>query len=302
MRTYLGTWQVTPSDGFWTDQDPSSGESLLSTAVRLGVTCFDTAQSYGKGRTEQVLGKILRRFPDRKFVVDTKIMPSSKKAIDTLKPSLNSLSELNIDCLYLHWPSSIFDCADYLRQMSEIKESGLCKKVGVCNLPLEMLSEYVSSGVRIDRIQRPVSLLWSRELSETFAFCRQHGIEVAAYSPTGMGLLSGKYQKSSDLTDARADLFCFDSRCIGAFQDLLSVIRADADKHGCSCTAVSLAWVRHKGPDILILGARNQDQLRQNLETNVSLSESEISDLDLASQKLDEASRTVCENIFSYKW
>ena len=302
MRTYLGTWQVTPSDGFWTDQDPSSGESLLSTAVRLGVTCFDTAQSYGKGRTEQVLGKILRRFPDRKFVVDTKIMPSSKKAIDTLRPSLNSLSELNIDCLYLHWPSSIFDCADYLRQMSEIKKSGLCRKVGVCNLPLEMLSEYVSSGVRIDRIQRPVSLLWSRELSETFAFCRQHGIEVAAYSPTGMGLLSGKYQKSSDLTDARADLFCFDSRCIGAFRDLLSVIRADADKHGCSCTAVSLAWVRHKGPDILILGARNQDQLRQNLETNVSLSESEVSDLDLASQKLDEASRTVCENIFSYKW
>ena len=302
MRTYLGTWQVTPSDGFWTDQDPSSGESLLSTAVRLGVTCFDTAQSYGKGRTEQVLGKILRRFPDRKFVVDTKIMPSSRKVTDGLSPSLKSLSDINIDCLYLHWPTSIFDCVDYLRQMSEVKESGLCRKVGVCNLPLEMLSEYVSSGVRIDRIQRPVSLLWSRELSETFAFCRQHGIEVAAYSPTGMGLLSGKYQKSSDLTDARADLFCFDSRCIGAFHDLLSVIRAAADKHGCSCTAISLAWVRHKGPDILILGARNQEQLRQNLETGLCLSESEISDLDLASQKLDEASRTVCENIFSYRW
>lgn len=302
MRTYLGTWQVTPSDGFWTDQDPSSGESLLSTAVRLGITCFDTAQSYGKGRTEQVLGKILRRFPDRKFVVDTKIMPSSKKAIDTLKPSLNSLSELNIDCLYLHWPSSIFDCADYLRQMSEIKESGLCRKVGVCNLPLEMLSEYVSSGVRIDRIQRPVSLLWSRELTETLAFCRQHGIEVAAYSPTGMGLLSGKYQKSSDLTDARADLFCFDSRCIGAFRDLLSVIGAVAGSHGCSYTAVALAWVRHMNPDILILGARDTDQLRQNLESDVRLTDSEISDLDLASDKLDQASQGVCENIFSYKW
>lgn len=302
MRTYLGTWQVTPSDGFWTDQDPSSGESLLSTAVRLGVTCFDTAQSYGKGRTEQVLGKILRRFPDRKFVVDTKIMPSSRKVTDGLSPSLKSLSDINIDCLYLHWPTSIFDCVDYLRQMSEVKESGLCRKVGVCNLPLEMLCEYVYSGVQIDRIQRPLSLLWSRESSETLDFCRQHGIEVAAYSPTGMGLLSGKYQKSSDLTDARADLFCFDSRCIGAFHDLLSVIRAAADKHGCSCTAVSLAWVRHKGPDILILGARNQEQLRQNLETGLCLSESEISDLDLASQKLDEASRTVCENIFSYRW
>ena len=302
MQTYLGTWQVSPSDGFWTNQDPSSGESLLSAAVRLGVTCFDTAQSYGKGRTEQVLGKILRRFPDRKFVVDTKIMPSSKKAIDTLKPSLNSLSGLNIDCLYLHWPSSIFDCVDYLRQMSEIKESGLCRKVGVCNLPLETLSEYVSSGVRIDRIQRPVSLFWSRELTETLAFCRQHGIEVAAYSPTGMGLLSGKYQKSSDLIDARADLFCFDSRCIGAFQDLLSVLGAVAGSHGCSHTAVALAWVRHMNPDILILGARNTDQLRQNLESDVRLTDSEISDLDLASHKLDKASQGVCENIFSYKW
>ncbi len=302
MQTYLGTWQVSPSDGFWTNQDPSSGESLLSAAVRFGVTCFDTAQSYGKGRTEQVLGKILRRFPDRKFVVDTKIMPSSRKAIDVLKPSLNSLSCLNIDCLYLHWPSSIFDCVDYLHQMSEVKESGLCRKVGVCNLPLEMLSEYVSSGVRIDRIQRPVSLLWSRELTETLAFCRQHGIEVAAYSPTGMGLLSGKYQKSSDLTDARADLFCFDSRCIGAFQDLLSVLRTVAGSHGCSYTAVALAWVRHMNPDILILGARDTDQLRQNLESDVRLTDSEISDLDLASHKLDKASQGVCENIFSYKW
>ena len=302
MQTYLGTWQVSPSDGFWTNQDPSCGESLLSAAVRLGVTCFDTAQSYGKGRTEQVLGKILRRFPDRKFVVDTKIMPSSKKAIDTMKPSLNSLSDINIDCLYLHWPSSIFDCADYLRQMSEVKESGLCRKVGVCNLPLEVLSEYVSSGVRIDRIQRPVSLLWSRELTETLAFCRQHGIEVAAYSPTGMGLLSGKYRKSSDLTDARADLFCFDSRCIGAFRDLLSVLGAVAGSHGCSYTAVSLAWVRHMNPDILILGARDTDQLRQNLESDVRLTDSEISDLDLASHKLDKASQGVCENIFSYKW
>ena len=58
----------------------------------------------------------------------------------------------------------------------------------------------------------------------------------------------------------------------------------------------------HKEPDILILGVRNTDQLRQNLESDVRLTDSEISDLDLASHKLDKASQGVCENIFSYKW
>ena len=302
MQTYLGTWQVSPSDGFWTDQDLSTSETVLSSAVRLGITGFDTAQSYGKGRTEQILGKILRRFPDKRFVVDTKIMPSSRNVLDVLKPSLNSLSTINIYCLYLHWPSKSFDNADILKQISSLKEAGICRKVGVCNLPLEMLQEYVSDGVQIDRIQRPISLLWTRELAETMSFCRTHGIEVAAYSPTGMGLLSGKYHSASDLHDARSTLFCFDSSCIGAFHDLIAVIKSVSESHHCSFTAVALAWVRHINPDIIILGARNTSQLKENLSSAVVLSESEITDLSMAASSLDKASKGVCENIFSYNW
>ena len=302
MKVYLGTWQVSPSDGFWTDQDLSSSETVLSSAVRLGINCFDTAQSYGKGRTEQILGKILRRFPDKRFVVDTKIMPSSKSVSDILKPSLMSLSSIDIDCLYLHWPSKSFDNVDLLKQISSLKEAGICHKVGVCNLPLEMLQEYVSSGVEIDRIQRPVSLLWTRELKQTMEFCRSHNIEVAAYSPTGMGLLSGKYNSASDLHDARSTLFCFDPSCIGAFHDLIAVIRNVSESHHCSCTAVALAWVKSISPDILILGARNTSQLKENLNSDVVLLESEIADLSKAASTLDKASMGVCENIFSYNW
>ena len=298
----MGTWQVSPSDGFWTDQDLSSRETVLSSAVRLGINCFDTAQSYGKGRTEQILGKILRRFPDKRFVVDTKIMPSSKSVSDILKPSLMSLSNIDIDCLYLHWPSKSFDNVDILKQISSLKEAGICRKVGVCNLPLEMLQEYVSSGVEIDRIQRPVSLLWTRELKQTMEFCKNHNIEVAAYSPTGMGLLSGKYHSASDLHDARSTLFCFDLSCIGAFHDLIAVIRNVSESHHCSCTAVALAWVKSISPDILILGARNTAQLQENLNSDVVLSETEISELSQAASMLDNASMGVCENIFSYNW
>ena len=302
MRTYLGTWQVSPTDGFWTDQDPSSAEAVLASAVRLGITGFDTAQSYGKGRAEQVLGKILRRFPDRSFSVDTKIMPTTRNLNDVLKTSLHNLSGIDIDTLYLHWPSGNFDNAALIREISALKDRGLCRKTGVCNLPLAMLKEFVSSGIVIDRLQRPVSLLWTMELSETIAFCREHGIELAAYSPTGMGLLSGKYRNPSDLNDARASLFCFRPGCVGAFHDLLDVIGQTASRHGSTCSAVALAWVRHVEPDILILGARNTEQLKENLGCGPVLSEQEISDLEQAASCLEAAARGVCENIFSYNW
>ena len=302
MRTYLGTWQVSPTDGFWTDQDPSSAESVLASAVRMEITGFDTAQSYGKGRAEQVLGKILRRFPERTFCVDTKIMPTTRSLDNVLKTSLHNLSGIDIDTLYLHWPSGSFDNAALIQEISALKDKGLCRKTGVCNLPLAMLKEFVSSGIVIDRLQRPVSLLWTMELSETIAFCREHGIELAAYSPTGMGLLSGKYRKPSDLNDARASLFCFRPECIGAFHDLQDVIGLTASRHGLSCSAVALAWVRHVEPDILIIGARNTQQLKENLGCGPVLSEQEISDLDQVAFRLEEAARGVCENIFSYNW
>ena len=60
MQTYLGTWQIAPSDGFWTGQDISESEAVVSAAVRAGICGFDTARSYGKGKAEQTLSKILR--------------------------------------------------------------------------------------------------------------------------------------------------------------------------------------------------------------------------------------------------
>ena len=108
--TYLGTWQTSPSDGFWTDQSITDSEAVLSAAVRLGICRFDTAQSYGKGQAEQTLAKILRRFPDKTeyFVIDTKIMPSTRHAEEVFKVSLDRLKPFSVDCLYLHWPRSGF--------------------------------------------------------------------------------------------------------------------------------------------------------------------------------------------------
>lgn len=302
MKTYLGTWQTAPSDGFWTDQSLRDSENVISRAVRLGIRCFDTAQSYGKGRSEQTLAKILRRFPDLSFTVDTKIMPSSRSPEELLEISLERLKPLTVDCLYLHWPRSGFDNLDFLRKMDYLKEKKLIGKLGVCNLPLKDLRQFVRSGLKIDRIQRPVSLLWTRELDETLAFCRENNMELAAYSPTGMGLLSGKYRNAHDLRDGRSKLFCFNEKCLKAYHNLLDLVARIAENNGLTNTDVSRIWTENSNSDIIILGARNTDQLEQNLRKNLKLSSSELSDLSVAAKELDRSSMDVCENIFSYNW
>ena len=304
MKTYLGTWQVAPSDGFWTTQSIAESEAVLSAAVKKNLLCFDTAQSYGKGQAEQTLAKILRRFPDKasSFVIDTKIMPSTREPEEILSVSLDRLKPFIVDCLYLHWPRSDFDNPGYLRKMEKLKEDGKVRKLGVCNLPLSMLESFTKDGLIIDRVQRPVSLLWTRKLEETKAFCRENGIEIAAYSPTGMGLLSGKYRTSSDLQDNRKELFCFNEKCIGAYHDLLDLVRETAGNNGTNCTDVALYWTKIQNPDIVILGARTAEQLEQNLSSSLCLTETELSDLCRAAAALDRTSRDICDNIFSYRW
>ena len=133
-------------------------------------------------------------------------------------------------------------------------------------------------------------------------FCREKGIGVAAYSPSGMGLLSGKYRSREDLRDARAGLFCFNGKCIGAYHDLLDLIQETAKNNGTECTDVALSWVKSQNPDIVLLGARNVGQLEHNLSSRLELTEREFSDLNAAAALLDKAGRDVCDNIFSYDW
>ncbi len=300
MKIYLGTWQTAPSDGFWTGQNISESEKTLSYGVRSGISGFDCAQSYGHGQAEQTLGKVLRRFPSQSLLVDTKIMPTTKEPKVLVAQSVKRLG-CSIDCLYLHWPKTGFNHRAFLQKMLELKKEGLVKKVGVCNLPLEDLKTLLSSGLQLDRIQRPLSLLWSRDYAQCANFCRENGLELAVYSPSGMGLLSGKYRVTSDLNDARKDLFCFRPECREQYLALLDLISSIALAHNVSNTAVALSWTREQKPDILILGARSQRQLEENMNTDLKLSEEELSTLSEASKTLSEAARET-PNIFSYNW
>lgn len=299
-KIILGTWQTVPSDGFWKDQNPALSEKLLSFAIRQGFNCFDTAQGYGKGRAEQLLGKVLARFPNNSFEVDSKLMPSSKDPLDLVSQSLSRLRSKKLNRLYLHWPKTGFDVEAFVGKMAFLKGSGLVKKIGICNTPLEYLK---SLNVDIECLQIPVSLLWTRDLKETIAYCKSRKIEVVAYSPLGMGLLSGKYTSKEDLKDARSSLFCFQEPCYKPFLNLLEILKEVASSKGVSPATVALAWVASSGVDYIILGVRSEEQLLNNVEAlKFPLESGELEALNKAASSLDKESLKICNNIFSYNW
>lgn len=291
MEIILGTWQMCPSDGFWQDQNTDDSEKTLRCALKHNIRVFDTAQSYGKGHAEQMLGKVAS---GKDVLFDTKIMPTTKNIEDVVNLSLKRLKCSFLNRIYIHWPSSRIDWKANLKSLMNLKEKGLIRKVGVCNLTFDQLKNLYSE-IQIDCFQRPVSLLWSREYDNVRAFCSSHNIELAAYSPMGMGLLSGKYLSASDLpkTDPRSSLFCFQGACGGVFKDLLSVCNAED----------ALLWVKAKNPDILILGARNPSQLEQNLQIlEKNIDQERFNALTSLSNRLASASESICDNIFSYRW
>ncbi len=299
-KIILGTWQTVPSDGFWTDQEASKSEKLLSFAIHQGFTSFDTAQGYGKGRAEQLLGKVLSHFPSKTFEVDSKIMPSSKEPLELVNQSLSRLRLKSLNRLYLHWPKTGFDVNSFIGKMRDLKDLGLVKKIGISNTPLEYLKNLDTD---IDCLQIPVSLLWTRDLEETLSYCKEHSIEVISYNALGMGLLSGKYTASSDLTDARASLFCFKEPCYKPFLNLLAVLKEIADARNVSSATVALAWVVSTNVDYILMGVRSQEQLLDNLESlKFTLNCVELEALNKAAYNLDQESRKVCNNLFSYNW
>ena len=299
-KIILGTWQTVPSDGFWTDQEASKSEKLLSFAIHQGFTSFDTAQGYGKGRAEQLLGKVLSHFPSKTFEVDSKIMPSSKEPLDLVNQSLSRLRLKSLNRLYLHWPRTGFDVNSFVDKMRALKDFGLVKKIGISNTPLEYLKNLDTA---IDCLQIPVSLLWTRDLEETLSYCKEHSIEVISYNALGMGLLSGKYTASSDLTDARASLFCFKEPCYKPFLNLLAVLKEIADARNVSSATVALAWVVSTNVDYILMGVRSQEQLLDNLESlKFTLNCGELEALNKAAYNLDQESRKICDNLFSYNW
>jgi aryl-alcohol dehydrogenase-like predicted oxidoreductase len=273
----VGTWA-------WGDRstwgmggyDTSLTETAIAAAweasIEAGLALFDTAEVYGGGESERIIGRLLAQDPSRRsaLVLATKFMPSPQKLNvkgamrSALQGSLERLGVDHVDLYQIHGPISLRSKTALAEALAELHADGLTSAVGVSNYSIkEMRSihrELAKRGVPLATNQVEMSLL--RRVPETGGLldaCRELGVVLLAYSPIGQGRLTGKYSASNPPPGKRG----FSAHPMAKIDEVVAVLRRIGDEHERTPSQVALRWLIEKGT-VPIPGAKSAAQAREN--------------------------------------
>jgi aryl-alcohol dehydrogenase-like predicted oxidoreductase len=278
-RIGLGTWQFGSREwGYGQSYAGQEARSIVRRALELGVTLFDTAEIYGFGRSERILGEALGEDRDSVFLA-TKIFPVVPVAPvveQRAVASANRLGVRRLDLYQVHQPHPLVRDGTIMRGMRALQRVGLVGEVGVSNysLPRWRAAE-AALGTRVLSNQVSYSLVDRSPEQDLLPFAEATDHVVIAYSPLAQGLLSGKYHRTSRPVNrirAANPLFLPDN--LERARDLIATLREVADAHSATAAQIALAWVIHRPGVAAIPGASSVGQL----ESNVAAASIELTD------------------------
>ncbi|MDI5967806.1 aldo/keto reductase [Streptomyces sp. SL13] len=288
-RIAFGTWQL---GGDWGSFDEDAAITAIRHARELGINFFDTAQGYGFGVSERVLGMALRPeiTGDRdSVVIATKggILPggqgrdaSARYLRDGVEQSLRALGVETIDLYQVHWPDANVPAAETAGALQALVDAGKIRHVGVSNYDARQMAEF--AAVRpVETLQPPYHLLRRGIEDEVLPYTVEHGIGVLAYSPLASGLLTGRFDETTVFEDGdwrrRASAFTGDD-----LKRNLAVVRRlteFAEERGITVSQLAIAWVLARpGVHVAIVGARSS----ANIEASAAAADIELSADDIA--------------------
>lgn len=277
------------------DHGPRDVVAAFDACLEAGLDLFDTAEAYGWGKSEQILGALARRC-GRAVVVATKYAPLAGRGGAAAIPkalagSLKRLGVPHIDLYQLHWADSEeVPIAAAMEVFAEAVRAGHIRAVGVSNFrAAEMRQAHdvlARRGVPLATNQVHYSLLHrAPEVDGVLDACRELEVTLLAYSPLEQGLLTGKYGPGTLPAGPRAQAASFAAGNVAAAQPVLAVLRAIAAAHGVAAAAVALAWLRAQPGVVPLAGAKSGEQAAQNTRAlDVALSEGELSELDAVTE------------------
>lgn len=280
---------------FYAPANDEESTALIHRALDLGVNFLDTADIYGIGRNEELVGRALKgrrdgvvlatkfgnvRGPDGKFLDINGRPEYVRQACDA---SLRRLKVETIDLYYQHRVDRTVPIEETVGAMSRLIEEGKVRFLG--------LSEAAPATIRRAHRTHPISALqteyslWSRDPEdEIIPTCRELGISFVAYSPLGRGFLSGKIQSLDDLTpgDWRRNMPRFQGDNFRKNLDLVLHVQEVAAAKRCTPSQVALAWVLAQGEDMLpIPGTTSRAHLEENLAAlDVALTPEDLARID----------------------
>jgi aryl-alcohol dehydrogenase-like predicted oxidoreductase len=279
----LGTWQFGSTEwGYGKGYAGREARDIVRRAVELGVTLFDTAEIYGLGRSERILGEALGDQRASVFLA-TKLFPALPLAPiveQRAVASANRLGARHLDLYQVHWPNPLVSDGTIMRGMSALQRVGLVGEVGVSNYPLARWQAAEKAlGGRVLSNQVRYSLVDRAPEQDLLPFAAKAGRVVIAYSPLAQGLLSGRYDRANRPANrVRTGNPLFLPENLDRVGELIDALRDVAGAHDATPAQVALAWVIRHPAVTAIPGASSVEQL----ESNVAAAEIELSDAEYA--------------------
>lgn len=296
----FGCWGIAGGP-MWGQQDESDSIHALQTALDHGVTFFDTAEAYGAGYSEEVVGKALRG-RRRDAIIATKVLPTNLDAQglrNACEISLRRLSSDYIDLYQIHWPNPDSDPDAVVTTLAALRDEGKIRQVGVCNFGPPDLARY-PDGLFVSN-QFAYSLLFRAPEYALVPATVKRSMSIISYSSLLHGILGGTFRTADDVPPARARTRHFSGRREEArhgeaghekrtFETLAS-IRDFADELGIPERELAVKWVMaREGVASVLVGSRTSVQASQNAALgDASLDAAVVARLDeLTAQLKDE--------------
>src|ERR1700744_2115967 len=290
--------------GIWSNIGKLQQESvneLMKTVVDSGINFIETANVYSYGLSEKLLGQSLKDtgINRNELVIATKVrgrMGEGKNYVglsrfhifQSIDESLQRLQMDHVDVLYVHGVDPKTPIEETVRALNDVVLTGKVRYVAVCNWPAWMVMKAIGIAEKhgwnkFIGLQYYLSLAGRDIEREVLPLAIDQNLAVMPWSPLAGGFLSGKYTRNTEKAgDSRRDIFDFPPVNKEKAYDIIDVIAEIGKQHNVSAAQVALAWVRlQKGVTSTIIGAKNPDQLQDNLQSvDLELSADELKRID----------------------
>ena len=288
-------WGTSRLWGYGKEYDRQDVGDAFRSSMAEGVTLFDTAEIYGNGASERIIGEILREGDfEGTPVIATKFAPlpyrfGARSLLDALDKSLVRLGVVTVDLYQVHFPNPVFKVESLMDVLAEAVKEGKVRHVGVSNYSVDQMQRahdrLASHGVKLASNQVEYSLLKrAPETNGVLEACRDLDVTLIPYSPIAQGLLTGKYSpgdKPSGLV--RRFGKSFSERNLKKIEPVVNILREIGEAHDKQPAQVALNWLVTRQNTLPIPGAKNERQARQNAGAiGWEMTDEEAEKLDLA--------------------
>lgn len=284
-RIGLGTWQFGSREwGYGDTYARETAPALIRRALELGITMIDTAEMYGFGRSERIIGETLTGLPEQEragLTVATKLMPIAPAEPIVARQATGSLRRLQSDALdlyYAHWPNPFVSPRRVMQSLRPLLAEGLVHRVAVSNYSVAQWQD-AERALRAPVIANQVrfSLASPAPALDLVPHAAANGRLVVAYSPLAQGLMNvdRDWAQVRGFRRTRRP-----ARRTTGFESLAAALREISAAHDAAPTQVALAWVLAHPNTIAIPGARTIEQLESNAAAaDLVLSDDEVARL-----------------------